>query len=77
MNTDNKNYNYFKKEEKNLKKKYSEEYVIICDEKVVFHDKDLNKVIDYARQLEAGKYIIQRCGTNDDNIQMFHTRVTF
>ena len=60
-----------------MQNNYSGEYVIICNEKVVFHDKDLNKVIDYARQLEAGKYIIQKCGTDDDNTQTFHTRVTF
>lgn len=78
MNIEDKNYKYFKKEEENLKRKYSKEFVVICDEKVVFHDEDLNKVIEFARQLEAGKYIIQRCETNEaNNIQMFHTRVTF
>ena len=53
-----------------LKKKYSKEFVVIYDQKVVFHDKDLNKVIEYARELEAGK---QRCETNEaNNIQTFH-----
>ena len=78
MKKEDKNYKYFKKEEENLKKKYVNEFIIIYNEDVVFHDKDLNKVIDYARQLEAGKYIIQNCDTNEtNNIQMFHTRVTF
>ena len=78
MNSEDKNYKYFKKEENNLKKKYSQEFVVICNEKVVFHDKILDNVIDYARQLEAGTYIIQRCETNEaNNIQTFHTRVTF
>ena len=78
MNNEEKNYKYFKKEENNLKKKYSKEFIVIYDEKVVFHDTDLNKVIEFARQLEAGKYIIQKCETNEaNNIQTFHTRVTF
>ena len=78
MNDNDKNYKYFKKEEKNLKREYSQEFVVIYEEKVVFHDKDLDKVIEYARGLEAGKYIIQRCETNEaNNVQTFHTRVTF
>ena len=78
MDTIDKNYEYFKKEESNLKKKYSKEFVVIYNEKVVYHDEDLDKVIEYARGLEAGKYIIQKCDTNEaNNIQMFHTRVTF
>ena len=35
MNIEDKNYKYFKKEEENLKRKYSKEFVVICDEKVV------------------------------------------
>ena len=74
MENNEKNYQYFKNEKK-LKQKYLNEFVVIYDEKVVFHDKDLNKAIEYARQLEAGKYIIQRYEKN--NVQMFHTRVAF
>ena len=78
MINEDKNYIFFKKEEEKLKKQYSNEFIVIMEEKVVFHDVDLNKVIDFARELEAGTYIIQRCETNEaNNIQMFHTRVTF
>jgi len=78
MINEDKNYIFFKKEEEKLKKQYSNEFIVIKEEKVVFHDVDLNKVIDFARELEAGTYIIQRCETNEaNNIQMFHTRVTF
>lgn len=77
MNND-KNYKYFKKEEAYLNKKYAKEFVVIYDEKVVCHNKDLNQIIEFVRQLEAGKYIIQRCEANmANNVQMFHTRVTF
>ncbi len=77
MDNKNKNYIFFKKEKEKLKKKYPKEFIIIYNEEVVFHDKDLNKVIEYARDLEAGKYIIQSCENDDANIQTFHTRVTF
>ncbi len=78
MEKKDKNYIYFKNEKENLKKKYSNEYVVIYEEKVVFHNMDLNKVVEYVKQLEAGKYIIQKCETDEaNNVQMFHTRVTF
>lgn len=78
MDKDNKNYLYFKKEEKNLSKKYPNEFILISNEEVVFHNMDLNKIMEFARELEAGTYIIQRCEYNEtNNIQTFHTRVTF
>lgn len=78
MRKESKNYSYFKKEEENLKKKYVNEFIIIYNEAVVFHNKDLNKVIDYVRHLKAGKYIIQKCEIDESsNIQKFYTRVTF
>lgn len=77
MDNKNKNYIFFKKEKEKLKKKYPKEFIIIYNEEVVFHDKDLNKVIEYARDLEAGKYIIQSCENDNANIQTFNTRVTF
>lgn len=78
MDKESKNYKYFKKEEDILIKKYPNEFIVISNEEVVFHDADLNKVIEFVKGLEAGTYIIQNCETNKANsIQMFHTRVTF
>ena len=78
MDKSNKNYQFFVANEKKLKKDYANEFIIISEEKVVFHDIDFNKVVDFARGLKAGTYIIQRCETNKLNsVQMFHTRVTF
>lgn len=74
----NKNYIYFKNEESNFAKMFPDEYIVISEEKVLFHAKDLNEVIDYVRGLKAETYIIQKCGNNEtNNVQMFHTRVTF
>lgn len=74
----NKNYLFFKNEEKRLSKQYPNEFIIICNEEIVFHNMDLNKIMEFARELEAGTYIIQKCENNEANsIQTFHTRVTF
>ena len=70
-----KNYIYFKNDKENLKKKYCNEYVVIYEEKVVFHNINLNKVVRYVKNLEAGKYIIEKCEIDD--IQRFNTRVVF
>ncbi len=78
MNQTEKNYLFYKKEEKNLIKKYPKEYIVIHEEKVVFHNNDLSKVIEYAKKLEAGTYIIQKCETDEEeNFQTFPSRVSF
>ena len=78
MSKENKNYCYFKKEENNLKKEYDNEYLVIYNKSVIFHNIDINKVIEFARHLKAGKYIIQKCELDESsNIQKFYTRVTF
>ncbi len=73
-----KNYAFFKKEEKKLKKEFPDEYILICDEKVVFHDRNFEKVVEQAKALKAGSYIIQQCSTVEAKyIQTYHTRVVF
>lgn len=73
-----KNYIFFKKEESKLKKDYPDEYILICNENVVFHDKKFEKVVEYAKSLEAGTYIIQQCSAVETKyIQTYHTRVAF
>lgn len=73
-----KNYAFFKKEIKNLKKSFPNEFILIQDEKVVFHDKSFEKVVEYAKKLEAGSYIIQQCSKIETKyIQTYHTRVAF
>lgn len=73
----NMNYKYFKSNKKELLKKFPEEYVVIVNEKVVFHSKDRETAIAYVKTLEAGTYILQKCETEENNVQMFHTRVSF
>lgn len=72
-----KNYNFFLENEQNLNKEYNNKFIVISNEKVVFSHSDMNEIIKYIKKLAAGTYIIQKCGTDCDNIQMFHTRVTF
>lgn len=73
-----KNYNYFKKNEKEFSKKYSNQYIIIVDEQVVYSTKSKELAIAYIKNLKAGTYIIQKCEKDyEKNVQMFHTRVSF
>jgi hypothetical protein len=72
------NYEYYSKNVKELKKKYSNQYVVIYEEKVVFNSKDMQKTLEYAKQLDAGSYIIQKIEMDEGrSIQTFHTRVSF
>lgn len=71
------NYEYFKNNKKKLLKQFPEEYVVIVGEKVVFHSKDRETAIKFVKTLEAGTYILQKCETEENNVQMFHTRVSF
>ena len=73
-----KNYNFFMLNEKELIKKYPNEFIVISNERVVYHNVDISLVVEYVKKLNAGSYIIQKCGSKEsDNIQMFHTRVMF
>lgn len=72
------NYEYFKKNMKDLIKKYCDEYIVIANEAVVFHDKSRENAINFVKTLKAGTYILQKCEKEQANsIQMFHTRVSF
>lgn len=74
----NKNYLFFKKEIKKLSKEYPNEFIVISNESVLFHNLDLNEIMNFVRELEAGTYIIQKCEIDSTNsVQTFHTRVTF
>ena len=78
MKNIDKNYEFFLKEESKLNKKYPNQFLVISNQKVVFNNKDMSEIIKYVKKKKAGTYIIQKCGTNEnDNIQMFHTRVKF
>ena len=71
-----KNYKYFKKNYDELKKKYKGCYVVIKDEEVVFSNKIFEKVINFAKELEAGTYIIQEVKEDFENsTRVFHSRV--
>ena len=74
----NKNYQYYNQQLKELKNKYLEQYVIVSKEKIVFHDKDLQTILEFAKSLDAGSYIIQKVEKNEEKaVQNFHTRVSF
>lgn len=73
-NSVDKNYEFYQKNLKKLKKLYLNEFLVIQDEKVIFHDSNFDDVLKFAATMQAGTYIIQQCDDKDD-IQMFHSRV--
>ena len=78
MNRLDENYKYFEDNYKKLSSLYSGLYIIITNGEVILSDKDINVIVEYAKKLEAGTYIIQKCEKNPQkNIQMYHTRVSF
>ena len=66
-----KNYKYFKDNLKDLLSKYGGEFLVIQNEEVIFHNVDMNIVVNYAEKLEAGTYIIQKC--EDEHAQFYNT----
>lgn len=73
-----KNYEFFKNNKKNINKKFANKYLIISNEEVIFADNSKDKVIEFAKELQAGSYIIQKSELSEEKqTQTFHTRVRF
>lgn len=66
-----KNYKYFKENLTDLLANYNGEFLVIQDEKVVFHNADMNQIVIYVEKLDAGSYIIQKC--KPEETQQYHT----
>lgn len=74
--TQDKNYDYFKSNKKELCKKYLNKYLIIKDENVYGAYETFEEALKEAKNIEAGTYIIQKCEKNEE-VQIFHTRIRF
>lgn len=71
-----KNYEYYISNKKELCKKYLNKYLIIKDESVVGAYETFEEALKEAKNIEAGTYIIQKC-EKDEEVQIFHTRIRF
>lgn len=71
-----KNYEYYISNKKELCKKYLNKYLIIKDESVVGAYETFEDALKEAKNIEAGTYIIQKC-EKDEEVQIFHTRIRF
>ncbi|MBO4293410.1 MAG: hypothetical protein J5881_03370 [Clostridia bacterium] len=71
-----KNYEYYILNKKELCKKYLNRYLIIKDESVVGAYETFEEALKEAKNIEAGTYIIQKC-EKDEEVQIFHTRIRF
>ena len=73
MNNVDKNYQWFEKNKKVLLKKYKDQYIVICEEQVLFNSDSFEKAVTFASELELGTFIIQKV-ESEETVQVFHTR---
>ncbi len=74
-----KEFEFFKKNRKELLKKYKNLYIVIKDEKVVGSYKTQSEALsESAKKFELGTFLIQKVLKNEEDlIQHFHSRVVF
>ena len=73
MNNVDKNYQWFEKNKKELLIKYKDQYIVICEEQVLFNSDSFEKAVTFASELELGTFIIQKV-ESEETVQVFHTR---
>ena len=73
MNNVDKNYQWFEENKKELLKKYKDQYIVICEEQVLFNSDSFEKAVTFASELELGTFIIQKV-ESEETVQVFHTR---
>ena len=76
MNEVDRNYKWFEDHKKELLKKYSDKYIVIHNQEVVYSTDTFENAVTFASELELGTFIIQKV-EKDETIQVFHTRAIF
>lgn len=74
-----KEFEYFKSNQKSLYQKYPDEFLVIKDLEVKYHANTFEKALEYASKVfEIGTFIVQQCTQgNEGYTQSFHSRVIF
>ena len=70
-----KNYQYFLDNKDELCQKYTDQFVIIENERIYKVCSSFEEALENVKELKAGTYIIQKC-EEDEEKQIFHTRVS-
>lgn len=73
-----KEYQYYKKNQKAFLKKYKGKILVIKDQKItgVFDD-EVSAYNDSVSKYKLGTFLIQKCIPENETIQTFHSRVVF
>ena len=71
-----KEYKYYMDNQKKFLEKYSGKVIVIKDESVVgVYDDEPSAYQDAISKFELGTFLIQRCVSEKEGIQTFHSRV--
>ena len=71
-------FNYYKKNQKALLKKYQGKVLVIKGEEVVgVCDDEASAYQDAVSKYELGTFLIQNCRPEEEMVQTFHSRVIF
>lgn len=75
----NKEYKYYKKNQKKLLKQYAGKVLVIKDEGVVgVYEDETSAYNDSVSKYKLGTFLIQKCvPEEEETIQSFHSRVIF
>lgn len=72
-----KEFNYYKKHQKELLKQFEWRTIVIVGEDVVgVYDNEQQAYSETIKKHKLGKFLIQTC-VKDENLAMFHSRVVF
>jgi hypothetical protein len=72
-------FEFFKKNQSNLFKKYGDSYLVIKDEQILFSGKNIEECMDFANdnKLELETFIIQKCGKDENAYVQTFTSIVF
>ena len=73
-----KEYKYYKDNQKSLLQKYKNKVLVIIGEEVVgIYDDETSAYQDSISKYKLGTFLIQNCLPEKETIQTFHSRVAF
>ena len=67
------NYKYFVENKEDFFKEYKNQYIVINNEEVIFNSSDIDKIVEFTKNLTLGTFIIQKC--ERDGTVMYTSRV--
>lgn len=71
-------YAFFKENEKEFTRTHKDEYVVIKDDNVLgFYDSEIKAIKETVKHEELGTFLVQKCSTDENIVEFFSNRVSF